>query len=115
MPAQVSIFSAVPVPQVLSGWSVCRLLLAAIAAQLFWMATRFWQSSTRSLLAPAVVGLAVVSTKVPSEQLEEASAVIAVLDCVPVFWQPMGSYVPPVGYPWSVTPVRRAVGKAPDR
>ena len=51
--------------------------MAATAAQLFWMATRFWQSSTRSLLAPAVVGLAAVSTKVPSEQLEEASAVMA--------------------------------------
>ena len=73
MPVQVSIFSEAPVPQVLRGWSALRLSLAVLAAQWFCIATKAWQSSTKSLFAPETVGLAVVSTKVPSVQLVAAS------------------------------------------
>ena len=43
-------------------------LLSVLDVQWFRMATRARQSSTRSLLAPAILGLAVVFTKVPLVQ-----------------------------------------------
>ena len=53
-----------------------RMLLSVTAAQWFWMATRAWQSSARSLFAPVTLGFAVRSTKVPSVQPVAESAEI---------------------------------------
>ena len=68
IPGQSSILRAAGVPQVLSGCSAGRSLLASTAAQWFWMATRASQSSARSLFVPATMELAAASTKVPSVQ-----------------------------------------------
>ena len=65
-------------PQVRRGWVPARVLLAETPAQWFWMATRAWQSSTRSLLLPLTLGLMVVLTKVPLVQLVLERAVMAV-------------------------------------
>ena len=68
MPGQVFIFWLALAPQFRRRWFAGRLSLAVLAAQWFWAATSARQSSTRSLLAPATLGLTVVSTKVPLEQ-----------------------------------------------
>ena len=68
IPGQSPILRAAGVPQVLSGCSAGRSLLASTDAQWFWMATRASQSSARSLFVPATMELAAVSTKVPSVQ-----------------------------------------------
>ena len=68
IPGQSPILRAAGVPQVRSGYSAGRSLLASTDAQWFWMATRASQSSARSLFAPAAMEWVVVSTKVPSEQ-----------------------------------------------
>ena len=116
-PGQVSILGVVGEPQVRSGCSAGRSLFAAAAAQWFWAATRASQSSTRSLFAPAVWGLAVMSTKVPSEHLVEDKAGIVSVERVPLYWQPTGEYDrseielnPP-----NLTPERSASGTDPAR
>ena len=117
IPGQSSILGVAGVPQVRSGCSSGRSLLASTSAQWFWTATRASQSSARSLFAPAVWGLAVMSTKVPSEHPVEDKADIASVERVPLYWQPTGEYdrseteaVPP-----NLTPERSASGKDPVR
>ena len=68
MPGHVFIFWLALVPHCRRRWLAGRLLLDALAVQWFRMATRARQSSTRSLLAPAILGLVVVFTKVPLVQ-----------------------------------------------
>ena len=74
---------AEPVPQVRRKLSE-RLLLAAVAARAFWMATRAWQSSTRSLLVPPTWGWVAWLTKVPSVQPEASR--LAVLPTFKEIW-----------------------------
>ena len=72
-----------------------RLLLAELAERWVCRATRAWQSSTKSLLAPTRRGLAVVSTKVPSVQPEAVRAVKAVLAAGPIRTEIVASWVSP--------------------
>ena len=116
-PGQVSILRAAGVPQVRSGCSAGRSLLASTDAQWLWMATRASQSSARSLFVPAVRGLAAMSTKVPSEHPVEDKAGIVSVERVPLYWQPTGEYDrseielnPP-----NLTPERSASGTDPVR
>ena len=90
-PDQEVMLTVVPVPHSLRGCSAERVLLAACWAQLFWMATKAWQSSARSLLMPGCRGLATRSAKVPSVQLSAESMTMASLAGVPEYWQPTGS------------------------
>ena len=85
IPGQSSILRAAGEPQVRSGCSTGRSLLASTDAQWFWMATRASQSSTRSLFAPAVVGLTVVLTKLPSEHPVGDRAGIVSAERVPLY------------------------------
>ena len=87
--------AVVPVPQVRKPWVARRLLLAELAERCLCRATRAWQSSTRSLSGPKTLGLAVVSTKVPSVQPEAARAVKAVPAAGPTLTEMVASWVSP--------------------
>ena len=116
-PGQVSILRAAGVPQVRSGCSTGRSLLAATAAQWFWTATKASQSSARSLFAPAAWGLEAMSRKVPSEHPVEDKAGIVSVERVPVYWQPTGEYdrSETEPNPPNLTPERSASGTDPVR
>ena len=81
----------VAAPQERKEWPEGRRLLADICAQLFWAATRAWQSSARSLLFPETLGWTEMSTKVPSVQPAASKEAMAWLPAVPEYWQPTGS------------------------